>query len=103
LATDRRDAYDAVSRVGHSFERVDDDLVNNCTVEPGGRPTAHAQPRQTETWSVLEGAYACGSASPAMAAVLDTVTVPRSPLSPTGADVDLIVGVLPEHPSKVVT
>jgi hypothetical protein len=29
--------------------------------------------------------------------------VRRSPLSPTGADVDLIVGVLPEHSSKVVT
>jgi hypothetical protein len=27
LATDRRDAYDAVSRVRHSFERVDDDFV----------------------------------------------------------------------------
>ena len=46
LATDRRDAYDAVSRVRHSFERVDE---------------------------------------------------------PTGADVDLIVGVLPERSSKVVT
>jgi hypothetical protein len=39
---------------------------------------------------------------PAMAAGLDTVTVPRPPLSPTGADVDLIVGVVPEHSSKVV-
>jgi hypothetical protein len=38
-----------------------------------------------------------------MAAGLDTVTVPRPPLSPTRADVDLIVGVLPEHSSKVVT
>jgi hypothetical protein len=26
-----------------------------------------------------------------------------TPLSPTGADVDLIVDVLPEHSSKVVT
>ena len=40
---------------------------------------------------------------PAMAAGLDTVTVPRPALSPTGADVDLIVGVLPERSSKVVT
>jgi hypothetical protein len=55
-------AYDAVSRVRHSFERVDDDLVNNCTVEPGGSPAARVHPRQTETWSVVEAAYACGSA-----------------------------------------
>jgi hypothetical protein len=41
---------------------------------------------------------------PAMAAGLDTVTVPRPPLSPNGADVDRnIVAVLPEHSSKVVT
>jgi hypothetical protein len=39
---------------------------------------------------------------PAMAAGLDTVTVPRAPLS-TGPVVDVIVGVLPEHSSKVVT
>jgi hypothetical protein len=38
-----------------------------------------------------------------MAAELDAVTVPRPPLSPTGAGVDLIVGVLTEHSSKVVT
>jgi hypothetical protein len=38
-----------------------------------------------------------------MAAGLDTVTVPRPPLSPNGADVDRIVGVLPKHSSKVVT
>jgi hypothetical protein len=40
---------------------------------------------------------------PAMAAGLDTVTVPQPPLSPTGVDVDLISGGLPERASKVVT
>jgi proline-rich tail region repeat protein len=38
-----------------------------------------------------------------MAARLDTVTVPRPPLSPTGPDVDLIVDVPAEHSSKVIT
>jgi hypothetical protein len=39
-----------------------------------------------------------------MAAGLDTMTVvPRPSLSPTGPDVDLIVDVLPEHSSKVIT
>jgi hypothetical protein len=42
-----------------------------------------------------------------MAAGLETVNVLAPPLSPTGADVDLIVdvlsAVLPEHSSKVVT
>jgi hypothetical protein len=38
-----------------------------------------------------------------MAAGLDTVTLPRPLLSPGGADVELIVGVLSEHSSKVVT
>jgi hypothetical protein len=39
----------------------------------------------------------------AMAAGLDTVAVPRPPLSPDGADVDRTVAVLPEHSTKVVT
>jgi hypothetical protein len=79
LATDRRDAYDAVSRVRDSFERVDDDLVNTCTVAPAAAraPTfTRAGPRRGR---------------------------PRPRLSPAGADVDLIVDILPQHSSKVVT
>jgi hypothetical protein len=83
LATDRRDAYDAVSRVRHSFERVDDDLVNNCTVDP-----AAAWPPRSTRAGPRRGRSSRGR---------------MRLLSPTGADVDLIVGVLPEHPSKVVT
>jgi hypothetical protein len=81
---------------------VDDDLVNTAPSKrrQPGRPR---HPRRTEASSVLDGAYACGSASPRDGRGVDTPTVPRSPLSPTGADVDLIVGVLPEHSSEVVT
>lgn len=53
--TPSTEAWDPVSRVRHRFEPRGDDLINHCSIEPGGGLVAHLHPRQTETWTVLDG------------------------------------------------
>jgi quercetin dioxygenase-like cupin family protein len=53
--TSTREAWDPVSRVRHRFEPRGDDLIIHSSIEPGGGLVAHFHPRQTETWTVLDG------------------------------------------------
>lgn len=46
---------DAVSRVRMSFERQDEDLIVDLSLEPGGELPAHYHPLQEERWWVVEG------------------------------------------------
>jgi len=46
---------DPVSRVRYAFTPDGDNLHVECWMEPGGALPPHLHPRQTETWSVVEG------------------------------------------------
>jgi mannose-6-phosphate isomerase-like protein (cupin superfamily) len=46
---------DPVHKARYAFAPQGDDLVVHCWVEPGGALPAHLHPRQTESWSVVEG------------------------------------------------